>query len=107
MIVLSHAPAAKVRTRPEAMATDFRFIFSCPGFSDRPSKPVQSDWPYLMQIDTQVLMLREYKQTYRAAQIAPPGASCRFEIPTADRALPRSDIQVRRGERYRAAVRPA
>jgi hypothetical protein len=29
--VLSHAPAAKVRTRPEAMATDFRFIFFLSG----------------------------------------------------------------------------
>ena len=81
--------------------------FSCPGFSDWPSKPVQSDWPYLMQIDTQVLKLREYKQTYRAALMAPPGDSCRFKIRSSRRALPRGGERIRRGERYRAEVQPA
>ena len=81
--------------------------FSCPGFSGRPSKPVQSGWVYLMQIDTQFLRLREYKQTYRAALMAPPGDFCHFKIRSIRRALPRGGERIRRGERYRAAVQPA
>jgi hypothetical protein len=42
-----------------------------------------------MQIDTQVLRLREDKQTYRAALMAPPGGSCRLKIHANRRALPR------------------
>jgi len=77
MTVLSQAPAAKVKTRPMAMATDFRFMFLVRA-SATPSEPVQSGSACLMQKDMQVLRLREYKQTYRAVLIAPPGNACRF-----------------------------
>jgi hypothetical protein len=66
MTVLSQAPAAKVKTRPMAMATDFRFMFLVRA-SATPSKPVQSGSACLMQIAMQVLKLREYKNTNRLA----------------------------------------
>lgn len=47
-----------------------------------------------MQIDTQVLRLREYKQTYRAAQGAPPGDPCRFDVPPVRRVNARGGVEI-------------
>jgi hypothetical protein len=47
-----------------------------------------------MQIDTQVLRLREYKQTNRAAQGAPPGDPCRFVIPSIRRVNARGGTEI-------------